>query len=199
MNAENLGEAGRPGPGGTRPEPPQGLGRRDGREPGRTVVGAGQLGIRLVLALVNNWPDYGGMAQYVKWLPGLPDDSYGAGVNHDDFAPLAPYRTVTARILKYVIRWPNRYTGLRYNVDPAIMTFELANESRSRSDKSGRILMAWIYDGYRIIWQTTPATRPTPRPTCSAPTPRPWAPRKRRVSLAPRPSVFCRSWPSPLV
>src|SRR5262249_16975930 len=28
---------------------------------------AGRLGIRLVLALVNNWPDYGGMAQYVTW------------------------------------------------------------------------------------------------------------------------------------
>jgi hypothetical protein len=46
---------------------------------------AGTLGQRLVLPLVNNWPDYGGMQQYVAWCLGLPDNSYGASVNHDRF------------------------------------------------------------------------------------------------------------------
>ncbi|MFE1357316.1 hypothetical protein ACFW6T_35675, partial [Kitasatospora phosalacinea] len=36
------------------------------------VQKAGQLGLRLVLPLVNNWPDYGGMQQYVSWFLGLP-------------------------------------------------------------------------------------------------------------------------------
>ena len=60
------------------------------------IYKAGQLGIRLVLALVNNWPDYGGMAQYVKWFLGLPDDSYGAGTNHDQFYSTKRSRTATA-------------------------------------------------------------------------------------------------------
>jgi len=37
------------------------------------VYKAGQVGVRLVLALTNNWPDYGGMRQYVTWFLGLPD------------------------------------------------------------------------------------------------------------------------------
>lgn len=47
------------------------------------IYKAGQLGIRLVLALVNNWPDYGGMQQYVKWFLNLPDNTYSTGTNHD--------------------------------------------------------------------------------------------------------------------
>ena len=39
---------------------------------------------------VNNWPDYGGMAQYVKWFLGLPDDSFTTGVNHDLFYSTPP-------------------------------------------------------------------------------------------------------------
>ena len=108
------------------------------------IYKAGRLGIRLVLALVNNWPDYGGMAQYVKWFLGLTDDSYGAGVNHDQFYVTPAILDCYRAYVKYVIRRPNRYTGLRYNEDPAIMTFELANEPRSRSDKTGGILLAWI-------------------------------------------------------
>jgi mannan endo-1,4-beta-mannosidase len=46
--------------------------------------------------------------------------------------------------VKYVLTRFNRYTGLRYNEDPTIMTFELANEPRSRSDKTGQRLLAWV-------------------------------------------------------
>ena len=108
------------------------------------VYKAGQLGIRLVLALVNNWPDYGGMAQYVNWFLGLPDDSYGTATNHDKFYSTAAIQDCYRAYAKYVIQRHNRYTGLRYNEDPAIMTFELANEPRNRSDKSGSTLLTWV-------------------------------------------------------
>jgi mannan endo-1,4-beta-mannosidase len=108
------------------------------------IYKAGQLGIRLVLTLVNNWPDYGGMAQYVNWFLGLPDDTYGAGVNHDKFYTTKAIRDCYRAYARYVTGRRNRYTGLRYNEDPTIMTFELANEPRSRSDKSGNALLAWI-------------------------------------------------------
>ena len=63
---------------------------------------AGQLGLRLVLALVNNWPDYGGMAQYVSWFLGLPDDSYGAATNHDMFYSTRSIQDCYRAYVKYV-------------------------------------------------------------------------------------------------
>ncbi len=105
---------------------------------------AGQLGIRLVLPLVNNWPDYGGMQQYVQWFLGLPDDGYGDAVNHDRFYTDARIRKCYRAYAQHVITRRNRYTGLRYCDDPTIMTFELANEPRNRSDKSGATVLGWV-------------------------------------------------------
>ena len=45
---------------------PNGLVRLD-----RAISLAEARGVRLILALTNNWQDFGGMSQYVKWL-GLP-------------------------------------------------------------------------------------------------------------------------------
>lgn len=108
-----------------------------------TVYKAGQLGLRLVLPLVNNWPDYGGMKQYVSWFLGLEDDSYGDGINHDRFYTDVGIRECYLAYADQLINRKNRYTGLRYRDDPTIMTWELANEPRSRSDKSGTQLLAW--------------------------------------------------------
>jgi mannan endo-1,4-beta-mannosidase len=105
---------------------------------------AGQLGIRLVLPLVNNWPDYGGMQQYVQWFLHLPDDSYGDAVNHDRFYTDTRIRKCYRAYVRHVITRRNRYTGLRYCDDPTIMTFELANEPRNRSDKSGAAVLGWV-------------------------------------------------------
>jgi mannan endo-1,4-beta-mannosidase len=109
-----------------------------------SVYKAGQLGLRLILTLVNNWPDFGGMAQYVTWFLGLPDDSNGAAVNHDLFYSTRSIQDCYRAYVKHVLTRYNRYTGLRYNEDPTIMTFELANEPRSRSDKTGQRLATWV-------------------------------------------------------
>ncbi len=120
------------------------------------VYKAGQLGLRLVLALVNNWPDYGGMAQYVTWFLGLPDDSYGAAVNHDRFYSTKSIQDCYRAYVKHVLTRFNHYTGLRYNEDPAIMTFELANEPRSRSDKTGQQLLAWVAETSAYVKRLAP-------------------------------------------
>ncbi|MGW4897281.1 glycoside hydrolase 5 family protein [Kitasatospora sp. NPDC004240] len=104
---------------------------------------AGQLGLRLVLPLVNNWPDYGGMQQYVRWFLGLPDDSYGDGVHHDRFYTDESVKACYKAYARFVTQRRNPYTGLRYRDDPTIMAWELANEPRCRSDKSGATLLGW--------------------------------------------------------
>ena len=107
------------------------------------VFKAGQLGLRLVLTLTNNWPDYGGMSQYVTWFLGLPVDVYDTAVNHDKFYTDKAIRNCYKAYARHVIQRRNPYTGLRYNEDPTIMTFELANEPRNRSDKSGTAVLNW--------------------------------------------------------
>jgi mannan endo-1,4-beta-mannosidase len=120
------------------------------------VYKAGQLGIRLVLPLVNNWPDYGGMQQYVKWFLDLPDDSYAAAVNHDRFYSDTQIRRCYLAYAAHVINRRNRYTGLRYKDDPTIMTWELANEPRNRSDPSGKTILRWADEVSRAIKHLAP-------------------------------------------
>jgi mannan endo-1,4-beta-mannosidase len=108
-----------------------------------TVFRAGELGLKLVLPLVNNWPDFGGMQQYVAWHLGLPDDSYGGGLHHDLFYTAPSIRACFLAYIEHVIGRVNPYTGLRYGEDSTIMTWELANEPRNRSDNSGRGLREW--------------------------------------------------------
>jgi mannan endo-1,4-beta-mannosidase len=121
-----------------------------------SVWKAGQLGIRLVLPLVNNWPDYGGMQQYVAWFLDLADDTFGDAVNHDRFYTDPAIRKCYKAFAKHVIQRRNRYTGLRYCDDPTIMTFELGNEPRNRSDKTGAGVLAWADEMSRHIKKLAP-------------------------------------------
>ncbi len=94
------------------------------------VSEAGKRGIKLIITLVNNWDDFGGMNQYVKWA-GL--------TGHDLFYTDA---SVKALFRVYIIDFVNRIntlTGIAYKDDPTIMAWELANEARARSD-AGAVL-----------------------------------------------------------
>jgi len=85
------------------------------------VAKAGQLGLKLVIPFTNNWADFGGMDQYVRWV---------GGTYHDDFytnpAAVALYEAWISHLLNHV----NSITGVAYKDDPTIMTWELANEPR---------------------------------------------------------------------
>ena len=108
---------------------------------------AGTLGLRLVLALTNNWPDFGGMDQYVSW--------FGAA-GHDDFYTDPKIRACYTAWAKHVITRTNRYTGLRYSEDPVVMTWELANEPRCRSDRSGDTVVEWADAMSRFVAAQAP-------------------------------------------
>ncbi|MFC4245388.1 cellulase family glycosylhydrolase [Gryllotalpicola reticulitermitis] len=131
------------------------------------VYKAGQLGIRLVLALTNNWGDYGGMPQYVKWFhPSLADDEYGDSTgntpNHDLFYTDPEIRAAYFAYVTHVITRVNRYTGLAYRDDPTVMTWELANEPRNRSagtgfgNANGAPLRSWADAASRLVKRLAP-------------------------------------------
>ncbi|GAB7189328.1 hypothetical protein NUM3379_00340 [Kineococcus sp. NUM-3379] len=108
-----------------------------------TVARAGELGLRLVLPLTNNWKDYGGMPQYLQWFRGLDLAAAEDEANHDLFYTDPEIERCFRAWVRHLLTRRNRYTGLRYTDDPTVMTWELANEPRCRSDKSGRTLLAW--------------------------------------------------------
>ncbi|KAF8608735.1 CEL4a mannanase [Ceratobasidium sp. AG-I] len=88
-----------------------GLGKFD------TVVAAAKAAnIRLIVALTNNWSDYGGMDVYVKQILGSS--------NHDLFYTDA---TVKAAFKTYINGWVSRYKN-----EPTILGWELANEPRCK-------------------------------------------------------------------
>ncbi len=115
---------------------------------------AGQLGLRLVLPLVNNWPHYGGMRQYVSWFLELPDDSYGEGTNHDHFYTDTNCKKAYRAWAKHVIGRRNRYTGLRCDTDPTTPLRHSAGRhrrvgSRATTARCGR-------RGRRLRWPRRP-------------------------------------------
>ncbi|MGN1281339.1 MAG: cellulase family glycosylhydrolase [Succinivibrio sp.] len=99
-----------------------------------TVAEAKKRGIRVVIALTNNWGDFGGIPQYVEWFNAK---------HHDDFYRDDKIKECFKAYVKNLITHKNKYTGVENFKESAIMTWELANEPRAQSDKSGRTLYNW--------------------------------------------------------
>ena len=92
------------------------------------VATAASFGIRLILTLSNNWVDFGGMDQYVRWET-LINASY-TDAKHDDFYT-SPWQEATyIAYATHLATRTNTVTGVAYKDDPTIFAWELANEPR---------------------------------------------------------------------
>lgn len=140
---------------------PDGLERLDA-----VIAQAGQLGLRLVIPLVNNWNDFGGMDQYVRWRELA---SGGAGANgrtwyHDDFYTDEVIRGWYQDWVSHLLVRVNTRTGVRYADDPTIAMWELGNEPRctgtgtyGRSDHcSTDTLVRWADEMSRHLKRVAP-------------------------------------------
>jgi mannan endo-1,4-beta-mannosidase len=122
---------------------PNGLERLD-----RAIALAGERGLRSILALTNNWPDFGGMPQYVKWL-GLP-------AKHHFYRSQAA-RQAYQNWVEHLIMRRNSITGRLYRDEPAILAWELANEPRCETDDGQPLndgiptLLGWVDEMSRFI------------------------------------------------
>lgn len=85
------------------------------------IYKAGQEGLKLVIPFVNNWREFGGVDQYVRWR---------GGQYHDDFYTDPLIRQWYKDWIAHLLNRVNIYTGIAYKDDPTIMTWELANEPR---------------------------------------------------------------------
>jgi len=97
-----------------------------------TIYKASQHNIKLIIPLVNNWDEMGGMMQYAHWANSS---------NHDDFYTNQQIKQVYKEYVKYFLTRINSITGVMYKDDPTIAVWELANEPRSQQ---ADIFQSWI-------------------------------------------------------
>ncbi|MFH0837194.1 MAG: right-handed parallel beta-helix repeat-containing protein [Candidatus Aenigmatarchaeota archaeon] len=118
----------------------------------RLIQEADNKNTKLLISLTNNWNDFGGMCEYVKWC-NIPDanlcdpdaitGTLGAAV-HDTFYTNNCTKQLYKNYVTHFLNRTNTLTGVKYKNDPAIFAWELANEPRAQSDSTGETLKNWI-------------------------------------------------------
>jgi mannan endo-1,4-beta-mannosidase len=127
---------------------------------------------RGILFLSNYWQWSGGFAQYVRWATGetIPDADkpvMGAGDWHAFMQFSARFYQTPAAVALYrgyigrLVRRRNTVNGRIYRDDPAVMTWELANEPRPGADDSSAakdvpIFCDWVDATARFIRELAP-------------------------------------------
>lgn len=122
------------------------------------VAKAGELGLSLVLPLTNNWRDFGGMDQYVRWREAQAGAA-GGPYSHSSFYTDPVIRGWYQAWITHLLNHVNVFTGRSYRDDPTIMLWELANEPRCggsgdypRSPScTTETLLAWADESSRFI------------------------------------------------
>ncbi|MBN1480580.1 cellulase family glycosylhydrolase [candidate division KSB1 bacterium] len=97
---------------------------------------ADEFDLCLILTIVNNWDDYGGMNQYVEWS--------STAFSHDDFYTDTNTKQWYREHIFALLNRENTVNGRVYKDDPTIFAWELANEPRCSADASGSVLNSWI-------------------------------------------------------
>jgi mannan endo-1,4-beta-mannosidase len=88
------------------------------------IAQASARGIRLIIPFTNNWNNFGGMDQYVRWAG---DDE------HADFYTDPVINGWYKNWISTLLNRTNSISGVKYKNDPTIMAWELANEPRCTS------------------------------------------------------------------
>ncbi|KAL8225829.1 hypothetical protein R6Q57_018386 [Mikania cordata] len=101
---------------------------------------ARKFGIKLILSLTNNFNDYGGKDQYVKWAKERGQNIH----NEDSFFSNPMVKSFFKNHIKIILTRRNTITGVVYKDDPTILAWELMNEPRCPSDTSGATIQNWI-------------------------------------------------------
>ena len=104
----------------------------------------GKRNMHAVIFLNNYWQWSGGMAQYVNWTTGekIPDpdidNDWSAFIGYSGkFYQIPEAVELNRKYIKYLVTRINTVTGIPYYDDPAIMAWELCNEPRPGSWKTG--------------------------------------------------------------
>jgi mannan endo-1,4-beta-mannosidase len=117
-------------------------GPHDFREDGlrgldQAIWEAKRRGIRLIVPLVNNWADYGGLPAYAAWA----SKEDGVVHTHDDFFFDERLRSWWKDYVTVLAGRVNTFTGVAYRDEPTILAWEVGNELRCQScRRSSRLI-----------------------------------------------------------
>ena len=98
------------------------------------IHAAEELDLKLILPLVNHWPDFGGMPMYLKWL-GITGDV-------SQFYSSLDARLAYRNWIENILTRRNTITGRLYCDEPSIMAWELTNEARYDGQRD--LLLDWV-------------------------------------------------------
>ncbi len=104
----------------------------------------GKRGMHAILFLNNAWDWSGGFSQYLSWNgygpipnPNVAPNTWSQFMSYSgQFNRCEPCISQFEDFIRFILGRTNSYTGLRYTDDPAIMTWEIANEPRAFSDEN---------------------------------------------------------------
>ncbi|KAL6894388.1 hypothetical protein ACP4OV_008486 [Aristida adscensionis] len=105
------------------------------------IAEARRHGIYLLLCLTNNFHDFGGKRQYVRWAR---EAGHGGLAGDDDFYNSTVVKGYYKNHVKTVLTRVNTLTGVAYKDDPTIFGWELMNEPRCDADPTGAMVQAWV-------------------------------------------------------
>lgn len=117
-----------------------------------------------VLYLNNNWVWSGGMSQYLEWNgygeapdPFLPEYEWQDYMDYtEQYHSCEPCKNDYYRHIAFIIGRTNTITGVSYNQDPTIMSWQLANEPRVFSLKNKVAFKKWLDESVALIESLAP-------------------------------------------
>ncbi len=113
--------------------------------------------MKLIIPLLNEWPEFGGLETYMDWvgieLPPKPDGHYAwenlIKAMRDEFWLSEEAKELYLDYVTYALNRVNTYTGIAYKDDPAIMIWELLNEPRYgpwNGNTDATVVRDWLAD-----------------------------------------------------
>ncbi|HEY2731178.1 MAG TPA: hypothetical protein VGK52_14650 [Polyangia bacterium] len=118
----------------------------------QAVWEAKRRGIRLVIPLVNNWGEYGGLPAYADWA----SKAFGGAYTHDDFFTNPQMKQWWKDYVYMLVNRVNTFTGVAYKDEPAILAWEIANELRCQSCRGSTAFVDTIDELATFLKQLAP-------------------------------------------
>ncbi len=117
-----------------------------------------------VLYLNNTWEWSGGYAQYLNWCgygdipyPNIPPHNWPEFMAFcSQFHSCDSCMQMYQKHIKFMLTRTNRYNNKKYTEDPAIMTWEIANEPRALSKDNKENFERWIHETANYIKSIDP-------------------------------------------
>jgi len=119
----------------------------------------GKRGMYAVLYLNNNWEWSGGMSQYLEWNgkgtipnPNLKGNTWPQFMEYTSkFHECEPCKTGFEQHIKFILGRKNAYSKKKYTEDPAIMSWQVANEPRVFTKENEKAFTNWLNNVVDLI------------------------------------------------